>query len=107
MGPKKKVSTFGTFLDNIQQSEEAPAPASQGEAAGPVDPARMLQSLHDAGPRPISQLVTECGGYKQFSPLLDSLLEARLVELARGETEELVAITPTGEKFLALQRAPA
>lgn len=96
------VSTFGTFLETLSLRQESSARSP--EASRPtLDTKVLLTRLAEHGPEPVSSLMEEFDvGVLEMGKVLQTMQEARLVDIRRSSAGEEVVLTPVGEKILLI-----
>ena len=98
MDVKSKADSFGTFLESLQRSEsaqQAPVPASSAP--------RILATLADSDPRPMSDLLPLCGlPFTEFADVVKTMQQAELVAVPGAPGQEQIEITPQGRQVARL-----
>jgi predicted transcriptional regulator len=96
--PPRKGSSFAPFLEKMQQYRQR-----QQTPGG--SPLKLLTILVSSGPRPVPELIRESGmGFADFAEALETMQEAGLIALAGQPGQEVVEITPSGERMARLAK---
>lgn len=101
MEQQKSSNYFGTFLETVK---EAPA----NEADTTTVPLRLLQVLDQRGPQKVQDLQAELAlDLRTFTKVLDTTIEANLVQLSGEPGSEVVQLTEQGRTLAGLQSSLA
>lgn len=97
----KSSNYFGTFLETVKQEP------TQGNDTATV-PLKLLQMLAERGPQTVPALQTELGlDLITFSKVLETTVEANLVQLSGEAGSEVVSLTEQGRTLASLQSSLA
>jgi DNA-binding transcriptional ArsR family regulator len=92
---------FGSFLETVKQS---PTQAT-GQGAEPL---RMLRVLEESGPVEASKLQSALGlDLLTFSKELESMTDAKLVQVSGEPGQEIVSLTEQGHTLASMQASSA
>jgi hypothetical protein len=110
--PSGNIDSFGTFLRKLNTAHgergapEGRAGASRAAGAGGGEGHAIRQLvgvLRAHGSLPVPELMSDCGlSFSEFSRTLSAAADNEMVRLVNDGPEEVVELTPLGEKLANL-----